>query len=260
MPETTRTFFTGRRFAGALRFVALALVAAVAAAPAAFAQEEHEAQQAQANIGDTASLQRGARLFFNYCSGCHSLKYMSYSRIAEDLRLAPDDVLKSFAASGAKIGDQIHASMPADGAQQWFGKAPPDLSLEARAKGPDWIYNYLRSFYVDPTSTVGWNNTVFPNASMPNPLWELQGVQVAHKSEAKPGEEAAVEKLEIASKGALTPAQFDDAARDITAFLQYVGEPAGLHRYKVGVWVVLFLAFFTFLAFLLKHEYWKDVH
>lgn len=238
-----------------------ALVAGVTVAAAALGAEEEGGMQAsQANVSDIASLQRGARLFFNYCSGCHSLKYMSYSRIAEDLGLKPDDVLANFAFTGAKIGDQVVSSMPADNAQQWFGKAPPDLSLEARAKGPDWIYNYLKSFYVDPSASVGWNNTVFPNASMPNPLWELQGVQVAHKSEAKPGHDARVEKLEIGTKGSQTAEQFNETTRDITAFLAYAGEPAALKRYKVGVWVILYLAVFTFLAFLLKHEYWKDVH
>jgi ubiquinol-cytochrome c reductase cytochrome c1 subunit len=246
-------------------FARLATAAVIAAAalvaPAIAAAEEGEGMaQAQANPADIASLQRGARLYFNYCSGCHSIKYMSYARLADDLRLSTDDVLKSFAFTGAKIGDQVMSNMPADSSQQWFGKTPPDLSLEARAKGPDWIFNYLRSFYVDPTATVGWNNTVFPNASMPNPLWELQGVQTAERSAAKPGEEARVEKLHVTTKGKLNATEFDDAARDVTAFLQYVGEPAALQRYAVGVWVVLFLAFFTFLAYLLKHEYWKDVH
>ena len=261
MPESMRMLLILRAGAAKARLAAMFAAAAFSfAAVVVHAEEEGGMQQAQANVADTASLQRGARLFFNYCAGCHSIKYMSYSRLAEDLRLAPDDVLKNFAFTGARIGDQVMSNMPADHAQQWFGKAPPDLSLEARAKGPDWIFNYLKSFYVDPTATIGWNNTVFPNASMPNPLWELQGAQSAHKTAAKAGEESHIDKLEIARKGKLTPEQFDETARDITAFLQYVGEPAALKRYKVGVWAILYLAFFTFLAFLLKHEYWKDVH
>jgi len=241
-------------------WVAGTLIALVLPVTAARAEEGEGMQQSLANVADVVSLQRGARLYFNYCAGCHSIKYVSYSSLAEDLRLSPDDVLKNFALAGAKIGDQVVSNMPAEGAQAWFGKAPPDLSLEARAKSPDWIYNYLKSFYIDPSSMTGWNNTVFPNASMPNPLWELQGVQTAQKSSAKPGEEAKVEKLDVTGKGKLSAAEFDETARDITAFLQYVGEPAALKRYSVGVWVVLFLAFFTFLAFLLKHEYWQDVH
>ena len=243
-----------------LRSVAIVVLASLAAAVAVHAEEGGGLLQSEAKATNIASVQRGARLYFNYCSGCHSIKYMSYSRLAEDLKLAPDDVLKNFAFSGAKIGDQVVSSMPAEASQQWFGKTPPDLSLEARAKSADWIYTYLKSFYVDTTAGVGWNNTVFPNASMPNPLWELQGVQVAHKTAAKPGDEAKVEKLEIAQKGRQSAEEFDGTARDLATFLLYVGEPAALQRNAIGAWVILFLVFFTFLTYLLKHEYWKDVH
>lgn len=242
-----------------VRFFGILLATALACGQVAAAEGEG-LQSAQVKVRDIASLQRGARVFFNYCSGCHSIQYLSYSQLAEDLQLTPKEVLKNFAFTGAKIGDQIRTSMPAKASQKWFGKTPPDLSLEARAKGPDWIYTYLKSFYLDPTSKVGWNNTVFPNASMPNPLWELQGVQTAQKSAAKPGEEAMVEKLEITQKGRQSPAEFDETARDVTAFLTYVGEPAALQRAAIGVWVILFLVFFTFLAWMLKHEYWSDVH
>jgi ubiquinol-cytochrome c reductase cytochrome c1 subunit len=207
---------------------------------------------------DIASLQRGSRLFFNYCSGCHSLQFMRYSRIAEDLKLDEKDVQASLIFTGAKIGDKATNQMPAALAATWFGKAPPDLSLEARAKGSDWIYHYLKSFYLDPSRPVGWNNTVFPNVSMPNPLWELQGLQVGVKGGE--GADAKVEKLEIKSPGRVSEAEYDQAVRDITAFLTYVGEPAQLKRTSMGVWVLLYLAFFTFLAYLLKHEFWKDVH
>ena len=238
-------------------FVALAALLATSVANAA---EGSEMPSAQTNVANVTSLQRGARTYFNYCSGCHSIKYMSYARLADDLQLSEAEVLKSFAFTGARIGDQVVSNMPAEHSQQWFGKTPPDLSLEARAKSPDWIYNYLRSFYVDPSSAVGWNNTVFPNASMPNPLWELQGVQTAHMAPAKAGEDAHVEKLELTSAGKQSAKEFEETTRDLTAFLQYVGEPAALQRESVGVWVILFLVFFTFLAWLLKHEYWKDIH
>ncbi len=244
-----------------MRKVVLAFtLAGIAFAAPVLAEEGGGLQSANTKVGNIASLQRGARLYFNYCSGCHSIKYQSYSRLAADLKLSPEEVLSSFAFTGAKIGDQVVSSMPADRAQEWFGKAPPDLSLEARAKGPDWIYTYLKSFYLDPARPVGWNNTVFPGASMPNVLWELQGTQVAHYAPAKAGEEPAIEKLELAGKGRLSGEEFDAAARDITAFLQYVGEPAALKREAVGVWVILYLAFFTFLAWLLNKEYWRDVH
>ena len=208
------------------------------------------------NLRDQASLQRGARLFFNYCVGCHSLKFQRYSRIAEDLGLTEKEVMDNLNFTGAKFGEPVISHMPEDAAKQWFGKAPPDLSLEVRAKTADWVYGYLNSFYLDPSRPVGWNNTVFPNASMPFPLWELQGVQTAVK---KPGSED-VEKLELTQPGRMTPAQYQQAARDLTNFLAYVSEPAALQRHAYGIWVILFLALFTLLAYALKKEYWKDVH
>jgi ubiquinol-cytochrome c reductase cytochrome c1 subunit len=233
---------------------------ALAAAGVVVAQEGAELKPANTRVDNLASLQRGARLYFNYCAGCHSLQYLRYSRLAEDLQLSEEQVLKNFAFTGAKIGDLAVSNLPAAKADEWFGKAPPDLSLEARAKGPDWIYNYLKAFYLDESRPSGWNNTVFPNVAMPNVLWELQGVQRAVYAPAKAGEEPRVERLELAAKGALSPMEFDEAARDLTAFLEYVGEPAKLKREAMGVWVVLYLGFFTLLAWLLKHEYWKDVH
>ena len=222
----------------------------------AMAEEGGALPPAGTNLRDQASLQRGARLFFNYCVGCHSLKFQRYSRIADDLGLTEKDVMENFNFTGAKFGDTVVSHMPADSASQWFGKAPPDLSLEVRAKTADWVYAYLNSFYVDPSRPVGWNNSVFPNASMPFPLWELQGVQTAVM---KPGSEE-VEKLELSRPGKLTPEQYRQATRDLTNFLEYVSEPAALQRQKYGVWVLLFLAGFTLLAYMLKKEYWKDVH
>lgn len=239
---------------------AVAVAGLFLVAGSTLAQEGARLEEAGVRVTNIASLQSGARTFFNYCSGCHSLKYMRYSRIAQDLQLSDDEVLKNFATADAKIGDMAMSAMPDDKAEQWFGKAPPDLSLEARAKGDDWIYTYLKSFYVDPTRPTGWNNTLFPNVSMPFPLWELQGVQTPVYAPAKPGEEPAVEKLELSTPGKLTPAQYDDTVRDLTAFLEYASEPAALQRHAIGVWVLLYLAFFTLLAYLLKHEYWKDVH
>jgi ubiquinol-cytochrome c reductase cytochrome c1 subunit len=161
--------------------------------------------------------------------------------------------------TGVKIGEQAVSHMPVDLATGWFGKAPPDLSLESRAKGADWIYTYLKSFYLDPTRPLGWNNTLFPNVSMPNALWELQGLQVPVMAGGHEGE-GVVESLEIRTPGRQTAQQFDRTVRDLTAFLQYVGEPAALKRESMGVWVLLYLAAFTLLAWFLKREYWKDVH
>ena len=243
-----------------LSSIVLALGLLLGSAVAMASEGGVELPSAGTNVQDQASLQRGAELYFNYCIGCHSLKFARYSRIAEDLGLSEQQVMQNLNFTGAKFGDTVESHMPADMATKWFGKAPPDLSLEVRAKSADWVYGYLNSFYLDPSRPVGWNNTVFPNASMPFPLWELQGVQTAVMSEPKPGQDATVEKLALSQPGKLTPAQYQQSARDLTNFLEYVSEPAALQRQRYGIWVLLFLAGFTLLAYLLKKEYWKDVH
>ena len=216
--------------------------------------------QAGTDISDRASLQRGAKLYMNYCSGCHSLKYLRYSRMAEDLGLTEEEVMTHLNFTGAGFGDHIVSTMPADKASEWFGQVPPDLTLITRVRGSDWVYTYLKSFYLDETRPLGWNNTLFPNASMPNPLWKQQGLQHAVFGEPDESGEAPVERLEISTPGTQSPAEFDQTVRDLTTFLEYAGEPAALKRQGIGVWVVLFLAFLTLLAWLLKNEYWRDVH
>jgi len=252
-----------------LRTLALA---AVLVPLAAAAEEGPEMERAGIDLGDKASLQRGAGLYMSYCSGCHALSYQRYSRMGEDLGLDKELVEANLIPNGQKIGETINTGMPEDRGLAFFGKAPPDLSVIARTKeqGGDWIYHYLRSFYVDESRPSGWNNTVFPGASMPNPLWELQGVQHAVTEPRAEGEMChmgekdgrCIEGFEVpeAQKGTMTKEEFDAAARDIAAFLAYTGEPAALKRESLGVWVVLFLAFFTLLAYLLKLEYWRDVH
>ena len=244
-----------------LKFAFAAIVISVAGfvATPALASEGGALPNAGTDLGDQASLQRGAKLFMNYCSGCHSLKYLRYSRMAEDLGLTEEQVQASLNFTGAKAGEQVHVAMTEADGRQFFGKAPPDLSVIARVRGTNWISAYLKSFYLDETRPVGWNNTVFANASMPNVLWEMQGLQHAEYGAEENGERP-VEKLVLAQPGSQTPAQFDQTVRDITTFLEYAGEPAALKRQAIGVWVVLFLAFFTFLAWLLKKEYWRDVH
>jgi ubiquinol-cytochrome c reductase cytochrome c1 subunit len=244
------------------KFLATLFVATLSlglAAPA-FASEGGDLPHAGTDLGDQASLQRGAKLYMNYCSGCHSLDYLRYSRMAEDLGLTEDQVQANFNFTGAQVGDQVHVALTEADAKKFFGKMPPDLSVIARVRGSDWISAYLKSFYLDETRPVGWNNTVFPNASMPNPLWQMQGLQHAEFGAPGLGGERPVEKLVLAQPGTQTPAQFDQTVRDITTFLEYAGEPAALKRQSLGVWVVLFLAFLTFLAWLLKKEYWRDVH
>lgn len=218
-------------------------------------------QQAGTDLSNRASLQRGSQLFMNYCAGCHSLKYLRYSRVAEDLGLSEDEVMANLNLTGAKFGEHIISSMPEEQAAKWFGQVPPDLSLITRVRGSDWVYTYMKSFYLDDTRPLGWNNTLFPNASMPNPFWKQQGLQHAVFAEQDPATgEAAVERLEISSPGTQSAAEFDQTVRDLTAFLEYAGEPAALKRQGIGVWVIFFLSFLTLLAWLLKNEYWKDVH
>ena len=263
------TKLRSRQFA---RLVACLVLAAAMSPFAAFASEGAEMPSAQIDLTDKAALQRGAGLYMNYCSGCHSLNYQRYSRTAEDLGLTQAEMEQNLIFSDAKYGENIATGMKQADAEKWLGKMPPDLSVEARTKaqGADWIYNYLKSFYVDEARPTGWNNTVFPGASMPNVLWEMQGVQHA-LTEPKHGNEpchqgefqgACISGFTIpeAQQGTMDAEAFDRAARDISAFLAYVGEPAALKRESLGVWVVLFLAFFTLLAYLLKSEYWRDVH
>jgi ubiquinol-cytochrome c reductase cytochrome c1 subunit len=218
-----------------------------------------ECDKVQIDLGDKASLQRGAQVFVNYCLSCHSAGYMRYNRMGEDLGI-PDKVIKEnmlFAAG--KVGDLMKAVMSKEEGKKWFGTAPPDLSLEARYRGPDWIYTYLRSFYIDPKTPSGWNNTVFPHVAMPNVLWELQGIQKGVFKKDKDGA-TEFERFEMVKKGSLTPKEYDSKMRDLTNFFVYMGEPAKLVRYRIGAYVLLFLAVFFVFALLLKKEYWKDIH
>jgi len=242
----------------------IALLATATAAllfsAATFASSGGALQQAGNDLSDQASLQRGAQAYMNYCSGCHSLKYLRYSRMAADLGLTEQQVMDNLNFTGAKFGEQIQVAMTKEQGDKWFGKMPPDLSLISRVRQSDWVYTYLKSFYLDETRPLGWNNKLFPNASMPNPLWELQGLQHAEFGEPDAAGERHPERLVVTSPGRVTPQEFDQTVRDITNFLEYAGEPAVLKRQSMGVWVVLFLALLSFLAYLLKNEYWKDVH
>ncbi|HZV38634.1 MAG TPA: cytochrome c1 [Pseudoxanthomonas sp.] len=237
-----------------------ALVGALLLSASALANEGGDLQQAGNDLTDKASLQRGAKLYVSYCSGCHSLKYLRYSRIASDLGLTEEEVMQNLNFTGGKIGDQIQVSLQEDSAKKWFGKMPPDLSLIARVRGSDWVYTYLKSFYLDESRPLGWNNKLFPNASMPNPLWEMQGLQHAEFGKADAAGERPVEALKVTQPGNVPPQAYDQAVRDVTNFLEYAGEPAALKRQNIGVWVVLFLAALALLAYLLKQEYWRDVH
>ncbi len=227
----------------------------------AFASSEHGAKLDPVNIdlNDKASLQRGARIFVNYCLSCHSASYMRYNRMGHDLGISDELVKENLLFAADKVGDLMKAVMPKEDAKLWFGVAPPDLSLIARARKPAWVYTYLRSFYRDPESHSGWNNIVFPHVAMPHVLYEWQGDQRAvFKKDAHGVEEFAGFNLE--RPGSMSAKEYDAAMRDLTNFLVYLGEPAKLVRYQLGVYVLIFLAVFLIFAYLLKKEYWKDVH
>lgn len=254
---TDKTFRASMRSFSALL---VALAVALVASPSAFAEEGGGYANANINVHDEASLQRGARLYMNYCVGCHSLKYLRYSQMADGLGLTEKQVMDNLNFTGAKFGEPIVTAMPEAEAEKWFGKVPPDLSLEVSAKGADWVSAYLKAFYLDPATISGWNNTVFPNVAMPFPLWQLQGEQVAVMDPSENGQPATVKELKLAQPGSMTPAQYDQAVRDLTSFLAYVSSPDELPRSRIGAWVVIYLVLFTLFALVLKKEYWKDVH
>ncbi len=217
-----------------------------------------ECDPVKTDLNDQASLQRGARIFVNYCLSCHSAGYMRYNRMGQDLGISEELVKENLLFATDKVGDLMKAVMPAEDAKKAFGTVPPDLTLIARARKPAWVYTYMRSFYRDDKSLSGWNNTVFPHVAMPHVLYEWQGTQraVFKTVDGVP----VFEKFEFGRPGTMGREKYDAAMRDLTNFLVYLGEPAKLERYKIGVFVILFLLVFLVFAYLLKKEYWKDIH
>lgn len=233
-----------------------------ACAPKESWQELH----APAGIAGKASLQRGARNFMNYCLGCHSLQYMRYSRIGADLGLSDEQLKNNLVLPGTTVNDYIHSPMPSKEAETWFGRAPPDLTLIARSKGADYVYQFLKTFYVDEAKSTGANNLALKDTAMPPVLAALQGPQkavfVLEKCHEK-GEEKMIrrfDRFEQSEPGRMTPEEYDGFVRDTVAFLDYAAEPARAKRQALGIWVVLFLSVFTLFAWLLKKEIWKEVH
>lgn len=216
----------------------------------------------KASLKDLPSLQRGAKLFVNYCLSCHSAQFMRYNRMASDLHIPPALVEKHMLFAADKIGDPMETTMPAEAAEEWFGVAPPDLSLIGRLRGPEWLYNYFLTFYLDDNSPSGWNNVVFENVAMPHAMHELQGLQRAvFKTEtaADGTTREVLDRFEVATPGKMSVDEYRQAARDLTNFLVYLGEPAKLVRIDYGIWVMIFMLVFAGLAYLLKKEYWRDV-
>jgi ubiquinol-cytochrome c reductase cytochrome c1 subunit len=210
------------------------------------------------SVSDLASLQRGAHNFMGYCSGCHSLQYERYQRLADDLKIPTEVLDASLVPPGGNHLDYIMSAMPSEDAQLWFGKVPPDLSLIARSKGTSYLYQFLKTFYADPKSSTGSNNLAYPSTAMPAVLSSLEGVKQA--TFRTDGDDQVLQSFQTTVPGTLTPAQYDDFVRDTVNFLDYVGEPAQVARRLLGKWVVAFLLLLSALSYLLKKEYWKDVH
>ena len=250
---------------------------------------------AKNDISDQTSLQSGARIFVNYCMGCHSMAFMRYSRMADDIGLDQDLAAEHLMFTTDKIGDTMTIAMQVDDASGWFGIAPPDLSVIARARGVDWLYTYLTTFYADsnPARPFGVNNVMFPDVGMPHVLWPLQGVQSYVKAE-RPADVVSehvkriepddngfklttavtskdpetnvtktvhvTDKLDVTIAGSMTPAEFRKTIRDLVNFLDYAAEPVKLVRIQAGYWAIIFLAVFALIARALYKDYWRDVH
>lgn len=217
--------------------------------------------RAPINLHDRISLQRGAQIFVNHCLNCHSAAMMRYTRLT-DLGLTEAQIRDNLVFTGDKIGEPMSAAMDPSVAKAAFGIVPPDLSLAARSRSVDWLYTYMRSFYRDPSTKTGWNNTLFPNVAMPHVLYEYQGdqaLQVSEKMDTNTGDMKQTRKLVIERPGTLTPLDYDRQVADLVNYLAYMGEPAQTDRKQWGILVLFFLAGFFVLALLLKNEYWKDV-
>jgi ubiquinol-cytochrome c reductase cytochrome c1 subunit len=214
----------------------------------------------QTSVADSASVQRGARNFVNFCLGCHSLQYERWSRLGADLAIPPEVMQKSIVPAGDKPSDYILSSMPAADGEAWFGKPPPDLTLMVRARSTDYICRFLKTFYLDATRPTGANNLTLPATAMPAMLSDLEGLKRAVYKTLPGQREPVFDHFERVAPGRLSAEEYDTFVRDTVNFLDYVSDPTQMVRRSVGIWVVLFLLVFTWIAWLMKREYWKDVH
>ncbi len=238
----------------------------------AFAAGKVQLEEVEINLDNKASLQRGAKLFVNYCLNCHAASYMRYSRMAQDIGLTDEQVVKNmiFPADFSKekegkpkkAGELMTVAMSAEDGKAYFGTAVPDLSVIARSRGADWIYTYLKSFYIDESRPFGVNNTVFPSVGMPHALWELEGLKkpVHGKGADEQGHEKLALGFETVIPGSMSAAEYDSAVTDLVNFIEYMGEPAKLVRYTMGVYVIGFLFLLFIVSYAMKKEFWKDVH
>lgn len=217
----------------------------------------------EADVSNLPSVQRGAKTFMNYCSGCHSMQFMRYGRVAQDLGI-PEDLLKAnLMFTSDKTGDVIHSSLGKADSAKWFGTVPPDLTLETRARGEDWVYSYLKSFYIDPARPLGVNNLVLPGASMPHVLWEQQGwnAKAAAPAEGHAAEgHGHADPFQSVQAGKLSGEQYDKFVGDLVNFMAYAAEPGRSAREALGLKAIVYLFILLGFAYLLKKEYWKDIH
>jgi ubiquinol-cytochrome c reductase cytochrome c1 subunit len=240
---------------------AIAALAAVLIAGGAGGAPDMEMEGAGNDIGNVASLQRGARNFMYYCAGCHSAQYVRYNSVGKGLELSEDHLVEYLMFNAEKTFETIQSSMPREDAARWFGQAPPDMSLIARAKGTDYLYNFMRGFYLDAESPTGVDNLYLPGTSMPHVLWELQGYQAAVFEQPDPEEGGAPRfvSFESLTEGTLSAEDYDAFVRDTVNFLEYISEPVRSTRRILGVWVLLFLTLFLIIASMLKNQIWRDV-
>mgnify|MGYP000308877328 FL=1 len=239
-----------------MKTAALVLAGLLLAAPAVQAEEEVQTLEFSPS-SNPAALQRGARDFMAYCSGCHSLKYLRYNRLGADLGISEDLLKQNLIFNGAKVGEPITTALPAQ-AEQWFGRVPPDLTLETKARGAEWVYSYLMGFYLDGSRPMGVNNLFLPGVSMPAVLGELQGWQVKEEGKGEHGEGL---PLKLAVPGSMTPEEYKAFVSDLTSFMAYAAEPVASDRVSTGIKVMFYLIFLlTPLTWFLKKEFWRDVH
>jgi len=242
----------------ALIGIFLLLGAFLGAFPGVTAASGKSLESADIDVFDQASLRRGAALFADYCMGCHSLRQIRFSRIAKDAGMSADELQKTLMYGDKKPQDYVTTAYNKADAEAMFGVAPPDLSLVVRSRGADWVFTYLKGFYVDPKRPWGVNNLLVQNVAMPNPLWYLQGVQEPEKQAI--GDQEEIVSLRLIESGSLSPEQFNAKLNDLVSFLAYVSEPAQQERLPLGKYVLLFLIVMTVILYKLKKEYWKDVH
>ena len=247
-----------------MKFKLATLIFCLAVGNAALAQHAGEGglhmDPANTDVGDTAALQRGAKYFVNYCLGCHSAQYVRYNRLGTDLGLTEAQLVENIMFTGERPFDTMTNAMNPVDAARWFGVAPPDLSLIARSRGTDFLYNFLRGFYRDDSALSGSNNLWLANTAMPHVLWELQGTRDAVFIEPEEFGLPIFEHFEPVSPGTLSEEEYDELVRDIVTFLDYIGEPMQLERRALGVRVIGFLLIFLLISYMLKREVWRDVH